>query len=107
MIAFRKATWRAKAARPLRARLDGGSRAAGDEGLGHFDIARARQVIEMRAEVAVGRAGQALEASEIEALLAWIKRGQRRHDAQADRLMDDFVRPVHRFRPAASRGRRG
>ena len=56
----------------LRARLDGGSRTPGDEGLAHFDIARARQVIEMRAEVAVGRAGQALEPSEIEALFARI-----------------------------------
>ena len=55
-----------------RARLDGGSRAPGDEGLGHFDIAGARQVIEMRAEIAVGRAGQALEASEIKPVLTGI-----------------------------------
>ena len=41
------------------------------------------------------------------AFVARIERGQRRHDAKADRLMDDFVRPVHRLRPAASRGRRG
>ena len=54
----------------LRTRLDGGARAPGDEGLGHFDIARARQVIEMRAEVAVGRAGQALEPREVEAVVA-------------------------------------
>ena len=75
-------------------------------GPGESDRQGARQVIEMRAEVAVGRAGQALEPREVEALFARIACGQRRHDAQADRLMDDFVRPVHRFRPAASRGRR-
>ena len=56
----------------LRARLDGGARAPGDERLGHFDIARARQMIEMRAEIAVGRAGQALEPGEVEALVAGI-----------------------------------
>ena len=72
MIAFRNATWRAKAALPFGARLDGGARAAGDEGLGHFDIARAGEVIEMRAEVAVGRAGQALQAGEVEPLVARI-----------------------------------
>ena len=91
----------------LRARPDGGARAPRDEGLGHFDIAGARQMIEMRAEIAVGRAGQLLELAEVEALVARVAGGQRRHDPQADRLMDDVVWPVHRFRPAASRGRRG
>ena len=43
---------------PLRAGLDRGARPSADEGLGHFDISGARQMIEMRAEVAVGRAGQ-------------------------------------------------
>ena len=63
----------AREGRPaLRARLDGGARAPGDEGLGHFDIARPRQMIEMRAEIAVGRAGQALEPGEVEALVAGI-----------------------------------
>ena len=56
----------------LRACLDRGARTPGDEGLGHFDIARPRQMIEMRAEIAVGRAGQALEPGEVEALFARI-----------------------------------
>ena len=43
---------------PLRTRFDSGARPSTDKGLGHFDIACARQMIEMRAEVAVGRAGR-------------------------------------------------
>ena len=84
---------------PLRTGFDRGARPSADEGLGHFDIARARQMIEMRAEVAVGRAGQLLELGEVKALAARIAGGQRRHDAQANRLMDDVVRRVHRSGP--------
>jgi hypothetical protein len=58
MIAFRKATWRANAARPCGLASAG---PPGDKGFGYFDIARARQMIEMGAEVAVGRAGSALQ----------------------------------------------
>jgi hypothetical protein len=43
---------------PLRTGFDRGARPSTDKGLGHFDIACARQMIEMRAEVAVGRAGR-------------------------------------------------
>ncbi len=39
---------------PLCACFDRGARPPADKGLGHFDIARARQMIEMRAEVTVG-----------------------------------------------------
>ena len=65
MIDLRKATWRANAARPC-AGFDRGARPSTDKGLGHFDVARARQMIEMRAEVAVGRAGQRLESGEVD-----------------------------------------
>ena len=83
----------------LRARLDRGARAPRDEGLGHFDIAGPRQMIEMRAEIAVGRAGQALEPRKVEALVARVAGGQRRHHAEPNGLMDDVVRPVHRSGP--------
>ena len=43
---------------PLHTRFDRGARPSADKGLGHFDVAGARQMIEMRAEVAVGRAGR-------------------------------------------------
>jgi hypothetical protein len=56
MIDLRKATWGANADRPCALALT--VVPSTDKGLGHFDIACARQMIEMRAEVAVGRAGR-------------------------------------------------
>jgi hypothetical protein len=47
---------------PLCVGFDRGARPSGNEGLGHFHISRARHMIEMRAEVAVGRPGQFLES---------------------------------------------
>jgi hypothetical protein len=41
---------------PLRADFDRGAGRSADKGLGHLDAARASQMIEMRAEIAVGRA---------------------------------------------------
>jgi hypothetical protein len=83
----------------LRTGFYGGAGPSADEGLGHFDVAGARQMIEMRAEVAVGRAGQFLEMCEVEALIARVAGGERRHDAQPDGLVDDLVGTVHRSGP--------
>jgi len=48
MIDFKNATWRGKAARPCALALTVVRERAADEGLSHFDVARARQMIEMR-----------------------------------------------------------
>jgi hypothetical protein len=84
---------------PLCVGLDRGARPSADEGLGHFHISRARNMIEIRAEVAVGRPGQFLEVGEVEALVARTAGFERRHDAQPDGLVDDLVRAVHRSGP--------
>lgn len=42
---------------PLRAGFDRGAEPSADKSPGHLDVACARQMIEMRAQVAVGRAG--------------------------------------------------
>ena len=70
------------------------------------NIARARQMIEMGAEIAVGRAGEGLEPGKVEAFLGRVEGRQRGHHPQAHRLVDDLVGRVHEIRPAASRGRR-
>ena len=54
---------------PGGARLDRRARTAADKSLGRFDIAGAREMIKMGAEVAVGRAGEALQPGEVEPLL--------------------------------------
>jgi hypothetical protein len=50
----------------LRAGFDRGAGTSADKRLGHLDVARTRQMIEMRAEVAVGRAGQRLGPGEVD-----------------------------------------
>ena len=42
---------------PLRTGFDRGAEPSADKSLGHLDVVCARQMIEMRAQVAVGRAG--------------------------------------------------
>jgi len=75
-------------------RLHGRARAAPNEGLGRLDISRPRELIEMGAEVSVGRAREALQPGEVEAVLARIERRQRRHDPQAHGLVDEVVGTV-------------
>jgi hypothetical protein len=47
-----------------RTRFDGRARTSPNKGFAHFDIAGAREIIDMGAEVAVGRASQPLETRE-------------------------------------------
>jgi hypothetical protein len=54
MIAFKNATWRQNAARPCGLALTWCA-AFGRRSLGHFHVARARQMIGMRAQVSLGR----------------------------------------------------
>jgi hypothetical protein len=91
---------------PLRARLDRRARAPCDEGLGHLDIASAGEMIEMGAEIAVGRAGEALQARKVETFLVRSECGQRGHHPEPDRLVNDVVGSLHPFKPAASKARR-
>src|SRR5438876_11159424 len=78
-----------------------GLRLLADKGLLHRDITGLRQRLDMSAEIAVGGAGQLLQPGKFQSDGGW-DRVERRHDAQAERLMDDIVEFGHRASSAAS-----
>ncbi len=77
-----------------RARGHRGLRLLADKGLVDRDIAGLGQGLDMRAEIAVGGAGQLLQSGEFQPDRIR-QRVQRRHDPQPQRLMDDVVEFGH------------
>jgi hypothetical protein len=84
-----------KGGSPCRARFDGRAGTSPNERFADLDIASARERVDMGAEIAVGRAREAFEPREIQPLFLRVERGQGRHDAQANGLVDDFVGGLH------------